>query len=168
MSIQFSPTLFPTYFGSISTFSPTDIGTNEPTSINCALPGVCANRLQKQIYSVSQRTSRVWCRCSYWFMFRITDFLEQTMVCIGSHVLLARWGSVKWRRQPYYSRQECRSGSVYEWVELLSLEFTSKRREWDLRSADLWWVWECRVSEFAWVSVGCKAFVLDSRFSFNT
>lgn len=59
MSIQFSPTLFPTYLGSISTFSPTDSGTNEPTSINCALPGVCANRLQEQIYAVSQRVGTV-------------------------------------------------------------------------------------------------------------
>ena len=62
MSIQLSPTFFPTYLGSISTFSPTtfpDSGTDAPTSLNCALPGACANRLQEQIYSVSQRVGTV-------------------------------------------------------------------------------------------------------------
>ncbi len=72
MSIQFSPTFFPTYLGSLSTYSPTtfpdsgtfsptipDIGSDAPTSLNCALPGACENRLQEQIYSVSQRVGTV-------------------------------------------------------------------------------------------------------------
>jgi len=60
MSIQLSPTFFPTYLGSLSTYSPTiDSGTYAPTSLNCALPGACANRLQEQIYSVSQRVGTV-------------------------------------------------------------------------------------------------------------
>lgn len=57
MSIELSPTFFPTYLATTS--SPTPIGTDAPTATNCALPGVCANRLLEQIYSVSERVGTV-------------------------------------------------------------------------------------------------------------
>ena len=60
--IEFSPTFYPTYLAasySPTPFPETDAPTPFTTSIDCAAPGACANRLLEQIYSVSERVGTV-------------------------------------------------------------------------------------------------------------